>query len=227
MKCPECRFEILSLPCPFCKEREDWCKEQKDEWDRRWRAAKEEFSLISGPPTNESDRASLKLALEAMRRRFEKDRFQGELRFDHAKLLRCDNWWYIPFSWIGCFGFIVDRRDGGVDWLSSGFMTLSDCFWGHNRGIICGPIDFTFTPEVSASEDTILSLVKMFRRCVRRAQSEDLDYVGYSIEDAMEAIKTRFPTFKFHCAWGAIPAIREATERELISFHAELTSETA
>jgi len=223
MKCHICLSEVPSLPCPFCEEHIR--KEEEEAWDRLWRAARDEFALIAGPPATESDRASLELALEAMHRRLEKDGFQDDLRFDHIKLLRCDDWWYIPFSWIGCFGFIVDRRDGYVDRLSSGLMTLSDCFWGHNRGIICDPIDFTFTPEVSASEETILSLVKIFRRCVRTTPGGDLDYVRYSIEDAREAIKTRFPTFKFHYAWAAIPELREATGRGLVSFHAESATE--
>lgn len=178
-----------------------------------------EFSLIPGPPTTADDRASLDCALAAIQLRLDQAQVQEPIRFDADQLLRCDEWWYVPFGWIGCAGFIVDRRDGYVNWLGSSLM-LSDCFWGHHHGIFCGPVDFTFTSDLETSYATALDLVKQFRRYTPNDGLLELDDYWYSEPASKRALDLQFPQFPTHFVWGAIPALRRATAAGLISFHA-------
>lgn len=214
MRCPKCELPVESLPCAYCAEREA-------RWARDRRTLIAEFSLTAGPPTTAADIASLEFALAAMQAHLDQAQFQEPIKFDATGLLRCDEWWYIPFGWIGCYGFLVDRRDGYVNWLGSAMMTLNDCFWGHTRGIFCAPIDFTFTCDRDASYATVLDLVSQFRRCTADTGRLEIDDFSYSKEAAKHAIDRQFPHFKHHFAWLAIPALRQASEAGLISFHAE------
>lgn len=156
LRCEECGLPIDAYPCKYCRERE-----ASEEQARR--AVIAEFSLRTGAPSISTDRASFTAAVAAMERRLEQEKFRGEVKFDPKDILESDRWWYIPYRWIGCMGFIVNKADGSVNWLGSGVCSLSDCFWGHDRGVICGPIDFTFTAEVSPSPETILEIVQYLR----------------------------------------------------------------
>src|ERR1041385_6267284 len=97
-------------------------------------------------------------AEEAIKLRFDRDGFKRELRYDHAKVIENERWWFIPCGWIGCAGCIVNKSDGYVDLLGSA-LSLEDCIWGHDRGLVVDLVDFSFAP------DTDLSLVaKLLQR---------------------------------------------------------------
>src|SRR5262249_50477896 len=87
-------------------------------------------------------------AEDAIRRRFTATNFQGELRYDPAKVVETDGWWYIPYCWIGCKGFIVGKDTLYVNWLGSA-LSLEECFWGHDHGVVCDLVDFTFVSGTS------------------------------------------------------------------------------
>jgi hypothetical protein len=42
-------------------------------------------------------------------------------------------WWYVPYTWIGCSGYFVDKADGLVTELGSCHPVDLD-FWAHDRG---------------------------------------------------------------------------------------------
>lgn len=65
-------------------------------------------------------------AEDAIRRRFIADGFRGTLEYAPDKVIETDRWWYIPFCWIGCAGFIVSKDDLYVNWLGSA-LSLEQC----------------------------------------------------------------------------------------------------
>ena len=48
--------------------------------------------------------------------------------------LETENWWYIPYGWIGCIGFIVDKRDEVILLLGSA-RRMYDCFEGYEAWV--------------------------------------------------------------------------------------------
>src|SRR5207249_48675 len=88
----------------------------------------------------------LDFALTCMQQRLDKERFQGTISYNTCDLLRAQRWWYIPYIWIGCSGFIVSLDSGYVNWLGSG-LSLKNCFWGHEHGVVFDLVDFVFSPD--------------------------------------------------------------------------------
>ncbi len=89
---------------------------------------------------------TLRRAEDAIRRRLAASGFQGQLEYDSGKVIEKDRWWYIPFRWVGCAGFILNKDDLYVNWLGSA-LSLEQCFWGHDQGIVCDLVDFAFHPD--------------------------------------------------------------------------------
>src|SRR5450756_3086975 len=146
MKCPDCGIEIAALPC-------ERCEKEAANAERVMQAVVEEFSLVRGAPETKESRESLDFALMHLKQPLEKERFRGTVSYNTRDLLRSQRWWYVPFRWIGCMGFIVNLDSGYVNWLGSG-PSLSNCFWGHEHGLFCELVDFAFAP------DTDLELAK-------------------------------------------------------------------
>src|SRR5262249_51312383 len=113
------------------------------EWE--FKSLIKEFSLVRAAPETASLRVSLECALTAIRKRLDRERFQMPVDYDAKDLPSSKTWWYVPYCWIGCRGFIVNMDDGYVNWLGSA-LSLRDCFWGHQHGVVCDLVDFTFSP---------------------------------------------------------------------------------
>ena len=112
MRCRECGLEIQRLPC-------DYCAEANDKRELLTQEVMDEFSLKRGPPVSAAERASLNTALGALKMRLDSENFRGTISFDEDNLLRSPRWWYVPYAWIGCKGFIVDIYSGYVNWLAA------------------------------------------------------------------------------------------------------------
>ncbi|HWB59878.1 MAG TPA: hypothetical protein VG733_10305 [Chthoniobacteraceae bacterium] len=194
-----------------------------------------EFGLKSGLPEDPEDKASLSLADNRWReflRRHNRERgnyTEAELReldasyvYEPAGLLQSPDWWYIPCGWIGCFGFIINKNDSHINWLGSFFaMTWSPlqlCFWGHNHGLYCDLVDFTFAPNTS---------MQLAGRLLRHFQPMAPDAQGrtperprpYDESEIEHALASQFPTFKNHYVYGnAIREIKRAYENETLRF---------
>jgi len=77
------------------------------------------FSLRRGLPASAAGRESLQKAEQRMKE-FKPTAFSGGFDYPSNDLLESESWWYIPQCGVGCFGFIVDKQSGYVDWLGSG-----------------------------------------------------------------------------------------------------------
>ena len=62
---------------------------------------------------------TIREAEDAIKRRLIADGFRATLEYAPDKVIETDRWWYIPFCWIGCAGFIVSKDDLYVNWLGS------------------------------------------------------------------------------------------------------------
>lgn len=160
-------------------------------------------------------------AEDAIRRRFRKDDFRGPLVYASDRVIETDRWWYIPFCWIGCAGFIVSKDDLYVNWLGSS-LTLEQCFWGHDHGVVCDLVDFTFLPATDrAVAARLLSRFKHRGSSVRGVPpAEPVWYQDSEIPDAMSRL---FPVFSRHFVWFGIPELMQAYERDGLRFTCKLS----
>ena len=122
MKCPDCGIEIEAIPCGHCEQ-------QAASHEQDMQNLVEEFSLVRGAPETDESQSSLEFALNCLQQCLEEERFKGTLSYNSGDLLCSQHWWYIPYRWIGCAGFIVSLDSGYVNWLGSA-LGLRECFWG-------------------------------------------------------------------------------------------------
>ena len=208
MICPECGFEIERLPCEHC---ERWAAEHEREFQR----VIEEFSLIRGNPTTDAERASLDKALRCLQERLNQEQFEGTVPFNPDDLLRSRNWWYVPYRWIGCIGFIVSSENGYVNWLGSGSgIHLRECLWGHERGIFCDLVDFTFAQDTDPK--LAVELVGKFHHMHPNSRGVLPRWpVPYRDSEIQSAFSIYFPTFSRHFIWSALPELARAYKEGL------------
>jgi hypothetical protein len=62
-----------------------------------------------------ANNATISEAVDAIRRRFVADGFRGTLKYATDEVIETDRWWYIPYGWIGCAGFIVNKDDSSIE----------------------------------------------------------------------------------------------------------------
>jgi hypothetical protein len=159
---------------------------------------------------------TIREAQDAIRRRFTATEFRGELRYDPAKVIETEKWWYIPYTWIGCAGFIVSKSDLYVNWLGSG-VSLEECFWGHERGVVNDLVDFEFSVDTDIELAT--RLVSRFKHLTPNAQSiVPTQPVWYRTEEVQSAVSRQFPNFRRHYAWFCISDLKKACEEEGLEF---------
>lgn len=169
-----------------------------------------------------STNRTIRDAENAIRRRFAAEGFRGTLKYEPSRVIETDRWWYIPFCWIGCAGFIVNKDDLYVNWLGSGF-TLDQCIWGHEHGIYSDLVDFTFSPATD---------LKLVARLLARFRHTHPDAKGvlpnrsvwYRDSEIGPAIFIQFPIFRRHSAWFAIPELNQAFEKEGLQFSSCLSN---
>jgi hypothetical protein len=216
MKCPDCGIEVGSLPCWRC---------EREALDHEWefKSLIEEFSLVRGAPESDESRASLDFALSRLQQRLDKERFQGSVSYNARDLLRSRHWWYVPYAWIGCRGFIVSLDSGYVNWLGSA-LSLRDFFWGHEHGIVCDLVDFTFAPGTAMA--LAARLLERFKHMHPNARGVlPNEPVCYRESEISAALSNQFPIFKRHFVWFAIPDLFHACENEGLRFSCSLSAE--
>jgi hypothetical protein len=213
MKCPDCGIEIGSLPCWRC---------EREALDHEWefKSLIKKFSLVRGPPENRASRSSLNFALLRIQKRLEEEQFHMTVSYEPQDLLRSKTWWYIPYRWIGCRGFIVNMDDGYVNWLGSA-LSLQHCFWGHERGVVCDLVDFTFAPDTDPKlAERLLPRFKHMHRDEHGVLPSEP--VWYREVETSAAVSNQFPTFRRHFVWFAIPDLFNAYEKEGLRFNCAL-----
>ncbi|MDB6026183.1 MAG: hypothetical protein JWM68_2406 [Verrucomicrobiales bacterium] len=160
-------------------------------------------------------------AEEAIRRRFSADGFRGTLKYNLAEMIEAERWWYIPYKWIGCFGFIVNKDDLYVNWLGSGLFKLELCFWGHDHGIVNDLVDFSFAPDTDTT--VAAKLLSGFMHMHPNARGVlPTEPVWYRDSEIPSALSTQFPLFKRHLVWTNLRGLFEAYEKDGLRFDCRL-----
>lgn len=186
--------------CP-CEE----CSQSRAEDERRMSALVQEYALRRGFPKTSEGKESLNAALCAIQSRLDKEPQKHTITYKDEDLLESEHWWYVPYRWIGCAGFFVDKLDLYVDWLGSGaIMDLDNILWGHNHGIICDLVDFEFAPNTPRESAGIL---------FTHVPAVDENYWDPSL--VPDVFAAQFPMFRRHFVWSAIPMIRAAYDQGL------------
>jgi hypothetical protein len=216
MKCPVCGIEIDALPC-------ERCEAEAIAEERRIENLVEAFSLVRGAPRATDDINSLNSALAHLQRQLHRDSFRGIVTYDERDLLCAQNWWYIPYRWIGCGGFIVNKTNHYVNCLGSG-LSLDDCFWGHERGVFCDLVDFTFAPETD--RELVAMIVRRFKKVEFNPENPShWETHWYDRRNIAPVIDKHFPTFKCHFVWFGIPEIRQACREHDLRFTSVIASQ--
>ncbi len=146
---------------------------------------------------------------------------ETEFSCDDSEAIEAPEWWYIPYGWIGCAGFIIDKADGYINQLGS-CHSLDDCFWAHNRGIKYGYADLTIT-QVNDREGTIDTLMKMGNRAPlnpipNKSDGNDERRTFWTREELGQQIDDLPVTFDNQHLWFTIPALRRADENAFCNF---------
>jgi len=160
---------------------------------------------------------TLKDAEDAIRRKFADKEWAKEIKYDLSQVTENERWWHIPYGWIGCFGFIVNKSDLDVNWLGSASMSLDDCFWGHDHGVYCDLVDFTF--DVNTDAKLAMRLLPLFKHTHSVRGGPPLSEPVWYRESELESEFARqFPAFRRHFVWPHIPNLRRAYENEGLRF---------
>jgi len=215
LDCPNCGFRIESLPC--------WrCAEEALSHELQYNKLIKEFSLVRGAPETNESRASLESALTRIHARVRKERFEMTVSYKTQDLLRSKSWWYVPYRWIGCNGFIVNTDDDYVNWLGSA-LPLHLCFWGHEHGVVADLIDFSFSPDTDLR--IAARLLPRFKHMLPNARGAlPSEPVWYRESEIPSALARQFPVFRRHLVWYAIPELLLAYENEGIRFTCSLSA---
>ena len=167
----------------------------------------------------------MKQAEEAVRRFRERQGFREEIVYDQSKVIETERSWYIPYTWIGCMGFIVSKDDLYVNWLGSVYgLSVEHCLWGHEHGVFCDLVDFTFSPDTD--KDLVGRLIPKFQHMHPNARGKlPLEPVWYRDSEVEAAIASQFPAFKRHNVWCCIPLLYDAWEKKGLRFTSVLAKE--
>lgn len=164
---------------------------------------------------------NIREAEDAIRRRFLAEAFKGTLEYSPEEVIETERWWYIPYGWIGCAGLIVNKDDLYVNWLGS-CLTLEQCFWGHDRGIFCDLVDFTFASDTD--KGVAARLLASFKHLpTNHGGSTTIDPVWYRESEIPAALSSQFPSFKRHFVWFCIPLLQKAYENDGLRFTCRLS----
>jgi hypothetical protein len=55
--------------------------------------------------------------------------------FDATEALEAETWWYVPYAWIGCCGFVVEKATGQVHQMGSN-AGLETYLWAQSQGLL-------------------------------------------------------------------------------------------
>lgn len=141
---------------------------------------------------------------------------------EEAGVIEAPRWWYLPYIWIGCAGYILDKSDGYIRQLGS-CHSLDDCFWSQNKGIKYGYSDLIVT-RVKDVKKTVNTLMELGNRAspINPIPNKDDDKGKRTKFWTPRELETEIGscpvTFENQILWFTIPYLREACERGYFEF---------
>jgi hypothetical protein len=120
--------------------------------------------------------------------------------------LEAATWWYIPRSWIGCAGYVVEKADGAVFELGS-CHSLELCFWAQARGLLRDVGDLVID-GVADRERAVATLCRVLRYPTGE-HSSAWRYPAGAIEAALDDPPARFPRQRL---WFELGWLRESVD---------------
>ncbi|PQO45772.1 hypothetical protein [Blastopirellula marina] len=141
--------------------------------------------------------------------------------FNDDWVIESENWWYIPYGFIGCAGIIMDKLDGYVNALGSCY-DLDLYFWAHNQNIKYEYADLTVT-KVKNLQPTIATLMKMGNRAPLNPIPNKSDSAGnrtmfLTRENIAEQLANLPVTFANQSLWFTIGALKKSFDADDFSF---------
>lgn len=138
-----------------------------------------------------------------------------EFEFNDDEVVESENWWYIPFVWLGCGGYIIDKLDGYINRLGPG-QPLDLCFWAHEHDIKYSYSDLTVTKITNLTE-TIVTLKRLGNRSAINPIPNKSDDSGNrtkfltdsDIEDHLASLPA---TFENQILWYTIRALKKSAD---------------
>jgi hypothetical protein len=135
--------------------------------------------------------------------------------FDASEALEAATWWYVPYGWIGCCGFVVEKRTGQVHQMGSN-AGLETYLWAQDRGLLVEYADLVID-EVHDPAATAAALRKIV--CIPSGDHYPLCGPGSVYAEALLAtLPARVPAQRLGL-W--LPRLREAVDGGLFTCHME------
>src|SRR5262249_48861612 len=101
--------------------------------------------------------------------------------------------------------------------------SLEHCFWGHDRGMYCDLVDFSFAPDTEV--ELARALFPRFQHMHPNAKGlSPKEPVPYRDSELDSLFRQQFPSFKRHFVWYAIPEIQKASENRGLRFTSTLST---
>ena len=157
------------------------------------------------------------------------DHIEQKVEYSREGVVESPDWWYIPTIFIGCTGFVVDKKDGYINSLGSVHVPLADSLWAHNIGIKHDAHNLTVT-KVNNLDKTINILMELGNKSPVCPRSNKHDNEGNLIEfwkrDDLRAYLMKLPvTFYNQQLWLTIPLLHHASKRKYFEFTVQKTQE--
>jgi hypothetical protein len=179
------------------------CREPRARWAEARRQLKATYAVRDGDP----DRLPMTLA-EADARVIAHDRLAlaDEEPFLPDAALEASTWWYVPRSWIGCAGYIVEKADGTVHALGS-CHDLALCFWAQTRGLLRDVGDLVV--DTVADHERASATLAQVLAFPSGEHHPAWQYSSAALESALAVLPARFPRQRL---WFQLPALREVLD---------------
>ncbi len=138
-----------------------------------------------------------------------------EIEFHDDEVVESESWWYIPFVWMGCAGYIIDKRDGYINQLGS-CHPLDLCFWAHERNIKYSYSDLVVSKITNLTE-TIATLKRLGNSApinpIRNKSDDSGNRNRFLTDSDIEKHLASLPAvFENQFLWFTIPALKKSED---------------
>jgi hypothetical protein len=135
--------------------------------------------------------------------------------FDSQEALEAATWWYVPYSWIGCAGFVVEKATGQVHRMGSN-AGLDTYLWAQARGLLWERADLV----IDAVRDRDVA-IRWLRRVVCVPTSDHHPLYGPGAEELATMLADLPLRFRAQQIGLWLPDLRAGIEAGAFACHLE------